>query len=152
MVIVRPPLAVVHRAASGQVRQAAPNLASPGVAAAAAGPDGHGDARGAGDGLAIKIDGEAVLGEVIFHRRWRLHLDAVADAGVFHAFNQLAGAVGGIAVDRRLAAAPASGPGPGQGDASFLAARFSPGAVLIAGQQVRRSVPRRPQRPRCCPR
>src|ERR1019366_4066475 len=32
-----------------QVRQAAPNLASPGVAAAAAGPDGHGDARGAGD-------------------------------------------------------------------------------------------------------
>ncbi len=29
MAIVRPPLAVVHWAASGQVRQAAPNLASP---------------------------------------------------------------------------------------------------------------------------
>ena len=36
MVIVRPPLAVVHWAASGQVRQAAPNLAVPGVALAAA--------------------------------------------------------------------------------------------------------------------
>ena len=79
---------------------------------AAAGPDGRGDARGAGDGLVIKIDGQAVLGKVTFHRRWRLHLDAAVDAGVFHALNQLAGAVGGIAVDRRLAAVPASGPRP----------------------------------------
>src|SRR6266567_492103 len=42
-------------------------LGLPGVAVTAACPDGHGDARRAGDGLAVKIDGEAVLGEVTFH-------------------------------------------------------------------------------------
>ena len=119
---------------AGAAGRAEPGL--PGVAVTAAGPDGRGDARGAGDGLAIKIDGEPVLGKVTFHRRWRLHLDAAVDAGVFHALNQLAGAVGGIAVYRRLAAAPASGPRPGRGDARFPAARSGPGAVLIAGQQA----------------
>ncbi len=59
---------------------------------------------------------------MIFHRGQRLHLDAAVDAGVFHAFEQLAGAVGGIAVDRRLAAADGSGARPGRGNASFLAA------------------------------
>src|SRR5438552_2988898 len=48
-----------------------------GVAVAAAGPDGHGDPSRAGDGLAVQVDGEAVLGEAAFHRGRRLALDAV---------------------------------------------------------------------------
>jgi hypothetical protein len=46
----------------------------------------------------LQVDGEAVLGEMAFPRgRW-LHLDAVVDAGVFHPFEELAAAVGGVAV------------------------------------------------------
>ena len=38
---------------------------------------------------------------MIFHCGGRLHLDAAVEAGVFHALEQFAGAIGGIAVDRR---------------------------------------------------
>jgi hypothetical protein len=70
MVMMQPSLAVVHRAASGQVRQAAPNRVP--ACPPGGGPDRHGDAGRAGDRLAVQVDGEAVLGEVIFDRGRRL--------------------------------------------------------------------------------
>ena len=99
MVIVRPSLAVVHWAASGQVRQAAANLAVPACRPVAA-RMGTVTAGRAGDGLAVEAGSEAVLGKVTFHRGRRLAFDAVIDAGAVYPFEEFAGAVGGIAVGR----------------------------------------------------
>jgi len=68
----------------------------------AAGADGRGDARGTGDSPGLQVDAEAVLGEVALRSGRRLDLDAGAQAGLFHRFQELAGSVSGIAVDRRL--------------------------------------------------
>src|ERR1019366_1889218 len=92
------------------------------------GPDGHGDAGRAGDGLAVEVDGEAVLGEAAFHRGRRLAFDAVIEAGVVQPPDELTGAVGGIAVDRRLATASGGGRG--------LPAVPVRGAALITGEHV----------------
>src|ERR1700735_5118890 len=100
--MVRPSPDLVHWPASGRGR--------PG-AAPGAGPDGHGDVGRAGDGPGLQVDGEPVLGEAARDRRGRLALDAVADAGVVQLPDELAGAVGGIAVDGRLAVARGRVPG-----------------------------------------
>jgi hypothetical protein len=72
------------------------------------------------------------------HRgRW-LHFDTGVDAGVFYPFEELAAAVGGITVDRRLVIACDSGSLCGR--AGARAVRSAPGSAsgtgLIAGQQV----------------
>jgi hypothetical protein len=97
---------------------------SPGMAPGG-GPDGHGDAGRAGDRLAAQVDGEAVLGEAAFDRGRRLAFDAVIDTGAVQPSDELAGAVGGIAVDSRLAFAR-------RGPPAVLAG----GAFLITGEQV----------------
>ena len=98
MVIVRPSLAVVHWAASGQVRQAARTWRSRRAAPAAA-RMGTVTPTVEVTVLPSKVDGEAVFGETAFDRGGRLVFDAVQP------FQELTGAVGGIAVDRRLALA-----------------------------------------------
>src|SRR5574341_2498368 len=80
-----------------------------GVALGAGGADRHGDATGAGDGASGQVDGEAVFAEAVFaevaaDRRWRLDLDHRGDVDLVQAFQQVPGAVGGVAVDRRLLA------------------------------------------------
>ena len=92
------------------------------------GPDGDSDPGRAGDGLAVEVDGEAVFGKVTFHRGRRLAFDAVIDAGAADPFEEFAGAVGGIAVGRRLALARRGGCG--------LPAVLARGAVLITGEHV----------------
>src|SRR6202011_1170326 len=109
-----------------------PEPGGPGVAFTAADADGHGNARRAGDGLAAEIDGEAVLREVAFHRGRRLHFDAGVDAGLFHLLEEVAGAVGGIAVARRLVLARDSGRALAAGTTRGPAR----GAGLTAGHQV----------------
>ncbi len=91
-------------------------------------PDGRGDPGRAGDRPGVQVDGEAVLGEAALDRGRRLALDAVADPGVIQLPDELAGAVGGIAVDGLLAAARCGVRGG--------AARIARGSVLITGQQV----------------
>src|SRR5262249_57188286 len=96
----------------------------------AAGADGRGDARGAGDGSGGQVDGEAVLGKVALQRGRRLHLDAGVQAGLFYLFQELAGSVGGITVDRRPAAAC-----------------FGPGGGVIGGRAVSEAAPARSAAP-----
>src|SRR5450755_1938564 len=74
-------------------------------------PDRHGDAGRAGDGLAVQVDGEAVLGEAAFHPRRRLAFDAVIDASAVQPSEELTGAVGRIPVDSRLALTRCRSPG-----------------------------------------
>jgi hypothetical protein len=87
MVMVRPSLAVVHCAASGQVAQAGPNLACRRAV------HRHWCGRGwavtpgrAGHGPSGQVNGEAVLGEVAFHRRGRLNFESIVDLGVVQSF------------------------------------------------------------------
>jgi hypothetical protein len=73
MVIVRPPLAVVHwggqrAGAAGRAERGCPGV-TPG-----AGADGHGDVHQAGDGPGVKIDDETILGEVACHAGGGWHL------------------------------------------------------------------------------
>jgi hypothetical protein len=70
--------------AAGRAEAGSPGMTS------AAGADGRGDARGAGDGSGVQVDAEAVLGEVALRRGRRLGLDAGVQAGILHPFEELA--------------------------------------------------------------
>jgi hypothetical protein len=63
-------------------------------------PDRHGDLVGAGDLLACQVDGEAVLGELSGRGVGRLDLRLGLDAVGMQVVEDLAGTVGGVAVDR----------------------------------------------------
>lgn len=67
--------------------------------------DRHGHLVGAGDRVGVEVDGEAVLGEQPSRRGGRLGLATRVDALFGEMVQELAGAVGGIAVDGRLIAA-----------------------------------------------
>ncbi len=85
-------------------------------------------ARGAGDGPGVQVNTEVVLGEWPFGAGGGSTLMSAWRPALFHLLEELAGSVGGIAVDRRLAAA-CFGPGSGAG--------------LISGQQVSEQHPGR---------
>ena len=71
------------------------------AAAVGAAPDRHGDAVGAGDGVGVEINVEAVLGEQAAGRRRWLGPTARGDVFIVEVLLELAGAVGRVAVDLR---------------------------------------------------
>src|SRR5215216_910651 len=67
--------------------------------AVAVAADRDGDTGRAGDGVGVEVDGEAILGEQPARRGGRLGLAARVDAVFGEVIQELAGAVGGVAVD-----------------------------------------------------
>ena len=103
--MVRPPLATVHCAASGQLAQAARSrpLAPPVPAGliVVVTPAGQRTVP------ALPVDGELVLGQPSGRRDRRLHLAHRLDAGRVERLQQLTGAVGRVAVDHERPTAAA---------------------------------------------
>src|SRR5205823_5043383 len=67
--------------------------------AVSAAADGHAHPGGAGDGVVIEVDVEAVLAEAAGRRRRRLGPATRVDVLVVESLLELAGPIGGIAVD-----------------------------------------------------
>jgi hypothetical protein len=73
-------------------------------AAVDAAADGDGDVVGAGDGVVVEVDGEAILGEHATRRRRRLGSTPRRDVFVLEALLELAGPVGRVPVHLRCGA------------------------------------------------